>query len=259
MHPLALRAIAKARRSIGFPMDRIEALMRRFGAAHPDAFFIEIGANDGFARDPLRLEIKRRRWRGIMVEPVPYVFEWLRERYGSHPRIALEQAAIAERDGVLPFYHLREATPGEQVWGWYHALGSFNRDVVLSNRDLVPDIEDRLVETKVPAMTFAQLCEKHDVDDVDLVLIDTEGYDYEILKSMDLAARRPRLVVYEHLHLSSEDRAAARGMLEAEGYITFEDDLDTAALDTTRLSPKDRRLHRFVARTRDRPTPVEAA
>ncbi len=233
--------------------------MRLFGAAHPDAFFIEIGANDGYARDPLRLEIKRRRWRGIMVEPVPYVFERLRERYGSDPRIVLEQAAIAEREGVFPFYHLREAMPGERVWGWYHALGSFKPDVVLSNRDLIPDIEDRLVETRVSAMTFAQLCEKHGVNKIDLVLIDTEGYDYEILRSMDLTARRPRLVVYEHHHLSAEDRAAARAMLEAEGYITFEDGLDTAALETTQLSPRDRRLHRFVAGTPDRPAPMEVS
>lgn len=63
--------------------------MDLFGDAHPNAFFVQIGANDGYSLDPLTVQIERREWRGIMVEPVPYVFAWLAERYGNHPRLVL--------------------------------------------------------------------------------------------------------------------------------------------------------------------------
>ena len=86
-------------------------LLRAFADAYPHAFFVEIGSNDGEQHDHLRPFILDCPWRGIMVEPVPYVFERLRRNYESHGRIVLENVAIAERDGELPFYHLREAAP----------------------------------------------------------------------------------------------------------------------------------------------------
>ena len=37
------------------------------------------------------------------------VFERLRARYRGHPRVRLENSAIADREGMLPFYHLAQA------------------------------------------------------------------------------------------------------------------------------------------------------
>ena len=43
-----------------------------------------------------------------------------------------------------------------------------------------------------------------------VVQIDTEGYDLEVLRLIDLARWQPSLVMYEHMHLDDEGRAAAR-------------------------------------------------
>ena len=43
-----------------------------------------------------------------MVEPVPYVFERLRDTYGDNERIALENAAVGVRDELATIYHLAE-------------------------------------------------------------------------------------------------------------------------------------------------------
>ena len=72
-------------------------LLRAFADAYPHAFFVEIGSNDGEQHDHLRPFILSRPWRGIMVEPVPYVFERLRRNYESQGRIELENVAVAER------------------------------------------------------------------------------------------------------------------------------------------------------------------
>ncbi len=159
---LRVKAWRRLTRFLGLPQNDIERAVHRFGAAYPEAVFVQIGANDGDTGDPLRLQIERRRWRGVMVEPVPYVFRKLREKYGEHARIRLEMSAIAARPGVLPFYHLREALPGEKVWRWYHVLGSFRREVILKHADAVPDIEARIVETPVPCLTFDELCRRHE-------------------------------------------------------------------------------------------------
>jgi FkbM family methyltransferase len=208
-------------------------LIRAFAEVYPDAFFVEIGSNDGVQHDFLRPFIVEGRWRGIMVEPVPYVFERLRENYGSLGRVALENAAIGDRDGTLPFYHLREAEPGERARlpGWYDGIGSFSREIVTSHAAHIPDIESRVIRSEVPTLTFESLCRRHDVSTLDLVLIDTEGYEFEIVKSIDLEARHPRLLVYEHFHLEPGDRERCAQRVRAHGYETMEEGFDTWCLD----------------------------
>lgn len=209
-------------------------ILRAFADAYPDAFFVEVGANDGDQHDHLRPFLDSRRWRGIMVEPVPYVFARLVANYGSRPAIALENAAIADRDGALPFYHLREA--GDRTAAglprWYDGIGSFSREAVLKHAALLPDIEDRLMCVAVPCMTFSSLCERHGVERVDLLIVDTEGYDHEILRSIAWDAHRPRLVVYEHYHLTPGDRAQLQEMLAAHGYECKAEGFDTWCLQT---------------------------
>ena len=210
-------------------------LIAAFGDAYPSAFFVEIGANDGAQHDHLRPMILEHDWHGIMVEPVPYVFARLQANYGTVAGVTLENAAIAARDGTLPFFHLAEASAQErpQLPGWYDAIGSFSREAIAGHARDIPDIEDRIVEVQVPALTFESLLARHGVERVDLILIDTEGYDWEIIRHLDLARHKPRLLVYEHYHLSREDRAACRAYVEAAGYETIEEGFDTFCLDAT--------------------------
>lgn len=207
-------------------------LVRAFDRVYPEAVFVEIGANDGEKFDHLHDLVHSGRWRGVMVEPVPYVFERLRANYEHLPLVSLENSAIAGSDGELPFFHLAPADAAERAMlpDWYDALGSFSRDNVLRHRTEIPDIEDRLVTTTVPCLTYQALCAEHRLDRVDLLLIDTEGYDHEILKQVDLATRPPRMVVYEHFHLDAADRAACRRMVEGSGYLTLEEGFDTWCL-----------------------------
>lgn len=219
--------------------------MSAFGRAYPEAFFVQVGSNDGDHLDPLRDQIATRRWRGIMVEPVPYVFARLRAAYGDNPRIALVQAAIAEADGTRELHHLREAEPGAPVPEWYDQLGSFRREVVLKHRAAIPDFDQRLATTPVPCLTFDSLCRKHGVTTVDLVHIDTEGYDFEVVKLIDLDRLRPRLVMFENYHMDPDLHETCLAHLARHGYEHLADGMDTVCLRTVDLTAGDRKLHRF--------------
>ncbi len=207
-------------------------LLRAFAESHTEALFVEIGSNDGEQHDHLRPLIAAFPWRGVMVEPVPYVFRRLQHNYASFDRVALENVAIADHDGSLPFYHLREARPGEvdALPAWYDGIGSFSPSTVLSHARHIQDIGERLVTTMVPCLTFESLCDKHRIERLDLLLIDTEGYDDEIIKLINFDRHSPRLLVFEHFHLSEARRDTCRETLSAAGYELMEEGFDTWCL-----------------------------
>lgn len=209
------------------PLERVVFEMAR---AVPDATFVQVGAHDGTQLDPLREAILGSRWRGIMVEPVPYVFARLAARYHANPRVVLENVAVADVDGTKEFHFLAEAGEGDDVWKWYDALGSFKRDVVLRHGDLVDDIEQRLVSIDVPCATFTTLCERNGFERIDLVQIDTEGYDREVIELIDFTRFDPAVVIFEHLHLDAVSREACRQLLVGHGFDQVSDGMDTIAL-----------------------------
>ena len=212
------------------PKQQIGQLLDAFGQDWPRAVVIQIGANDGAQHDPLRIRILRHQWQGYLLEPVPYVFARLENYYADIDRIQPVNIAIADCDGHKDFHHLRQADPDEQLPRWYDGIGSFQRDVLLSHRDRIPDIERRLITTPVPCLRFDSFCERFGITAVNLIQMDTEGYDYEVIKLIDLARWQPLLLMYEHRHLSAEDRAACLAHMQAAGYETMQEGLDTLCL-----------------------------
>ena len=205
-------------------------LLRAFADAHPEAFFVEIGAGDGVTVDHLRPFVVSQRWRGIMVEPVPYVFELLRRNYAGIEGIEFENAAIVDHDGRIAFYYFSEPGHSDRVPRQYHLLGSQSRELLLRHTD-VPDLEDRIVRADVPCMTLPSLWRKHAVERVDVLVIDAEGWDGEIVGQLDFDAIRPRVLAYEDIHLSDRDRVACRETVEQVGYETMQEGFDTWCVD----------------------------
>jgi FkbM family methyltransferase len=227
------------------PKSRIGELIAQFAASYPTAFFIQIGSNDAMKLDPLRRAILKSRWRGILVEPVPYIFERLRRQYGGNPRMILENVAVSDQDGERDFFYLREADDVATLPYWYDTLGSFRREVVLSHKDVIPDIEDRLTCEPVRCLTFESLCRKHGVERIDLIHIDTEGYDFDVIKLIDLERFRPKLLMFEHFHFTDSERKSCADHLRAAGYELLAENMDTIAWDMRATSPRDRRLNRL--------------
>lgn len=226
------------------PPAKLPRIVAAFAQAYPEAAFIQVGSNDGVQLDPLRVNILKGHWSGVMIEPVPYVFQRLRQNYGHLPRVRLENVAIADRDGTLPFYYLARAADRGGLPRWYDALGSFRKEVILSHRDAIPDIEQRLVCEPLPCQTFATLCAAHRIDHVDLIHIDTEGYDYEIIKRIDFGRLRPRLLIFERKHLG-EAKTECYTHLGRLGFDLIEEGLDAVALNLRDPEPRDRRLFKL--------------
>ena len=216
-------------------------ILRAFADAYPRAVFVEIGANDGVRTDYLRPFIVSCDWRGVMVEPVPWLCGQLRDNYRGQEGVAFENAAISETDGQVPFYYVPPAKGRGQGDGtiWSDAIGSLSRAEVEESIAVgravavnflgveIPHDETRIETIEVASLTFESLCRKHGIEALDLVLIDAEGYDYEIVKRIDFGRHRPRLLIYESTHLSGDERDKCQAYVQALGYETIDEGYDT--------------------------------
>lgn len=231
------RIIAAAEHLRPPPRHRMMPMLEQFAELRPTAFFVQVGSHDGQQQDPLRDIVLGHEWSGVMVEPVPYVFSRLKHHYGHLQRLKLENVAVGPEDGPRTFYHLRDTSDAGRAGLpiWFDALGSFDLEVVLAHRQYIPDIESRIVEIEVPCTTFDSLCRRNHVERVDFLHTDTEGYDFEILKSVPFSRFRPTLIVYESFHLAPVEKQQCVRYLEEFDYGTVEYGLDTWCFNRSTL------------------------
>jgi FkbM family methyltransferase len=242
-----IRAVYRSARP-SIPDNPIDAVLDEFARTYPDAFFIQVGAHDGVVFDPLRRHVLASRWSGVLVEPVPDIFDRLRENYGDVPRLAFENAAIAERTGSREFYYV-PASEDDELPFWYDALGSFLKETLIrGSASVIPDIANRVQSMEVRCMTFDMLCERHGVTHVDLVQIDTEGYDYEVIKMINLDRLQPKVIMFEHKLLDPIDRNECLDYLQAHGYDVIGNTEDALCLRLSGWNARDRRLRRLWRR-----------
>jgi FkbM family methyltransferase len=217
VHTLQRHLLARRLRGGVFRRRHTEKLLEDFATSVPDAVFVQIGANDGFTGDPLNHLIERAdtRWQGILVEPVAHLFAQLSQRYGQNPGLGLERAAIGESDGITVIHRL-EKNPADSLW--LEQIPSLDPKLLRRSADQFGKGESAIVEEEVPSLTVATLLKRHDIKQLDLLVIDAEGSDWRILRQFNLKLLRPRLILYEHQHLSAEEREEAHHFLDRFNY-----------------------------------------
>jgi hypothetical protein len=74
------------------------------------------------------------------------------------------------------------------------------------------------------------LVKKHGIQDVDILQIDTEGYDYEIVNTIPFNIIKPKIVRYEWKHLNDENRKESIMLLKRRKYKVLQFGIDNVAL-----------------------------
>jgi FkbM family methyltransferase len=221
---------------LGFAVDAppMEHALRKLISKESVAI-VQIGAfigdtsNDpiyGFLQQWLAADKKSKDIKIVLVEPVREYFDQLKLNYSQimSDCIHCENVAVAEVSGPKDFFRLG-VDPREHGFPDYlKQLGSLRADRMTRLWDRYEAdekiqkfyLEHRIVET-VDCVTFEQLLARHHISQVDILQIDAEGYDYEILKSIDFSIIKPTFINYERV-LLNEDEPKCREMLVKAGY-----------------------------------------
>lgn len=203
----------------------VDHIIDRFAALRDEVFFMQVGTNDGATSDPFYRHIRLRGWKGILIEPLADEFAELKKNHKNNSNLIFENVAISNKEEVKKFYSI-DKSQGDLPF-WVNKLSSFDPKIPQEVCDLYDNAI--LVSKDVQCTTVNKLLEKHEVKQLDLLLTDTEGYDFEILKTIDFSDLRPSMLIYEHRHLSEADYAASIALLRPLGYAIFKDEYDTIA------------------------------
>jgi FkbM family methyltransferase len=227
-------------------------LRRKADRGDRDFYFVQIGANNGILVDPMRPFVLRHHWRGVLVEPNPAAFARLVENYRGERQLVFENVAIAEHDGVTPFYTPRPR-PGLTVD--LTPSSSFDRAAVARiSRHYATEVE----ELAVPALTVQSLLAKHGIESLDLVQVDAEGFDDRVLAMFARSSVLPAIFHFETGSLPPERIRASLDLLADLGYRVVTVGLDTVAYRHAETSDAPERfgmLYGYPAPTPDgRPT-----
>ena len=210
-----LLAEIRLERGDSFARPEVDRILELFSRTFPHAAVLQIGANDGLSGDPLAKWFDRTHWVGVLVEPIPQLAASLSKRYAMRDHIVIERSAVGEADGEARIFRLADS-PGAPAW--HQQLASFDREVLLKHRGAIPGIEALLVEETVPVLSVKTLLARHDMSRFDLLVIDTEGFDWRILRQFDLGSLEPTLIMFEHQHLSPAEKSDACAFLRQAGY-----------------------------------------
>ena len=178
-----------------------------FFKKNPQLFFIQIGSYDGILGDPLYGYVNRyQKSKGILIEPIKENFKKLKNNYRNRKNLFFEQVAISDSEGVQTFYSLDNnviANSYRNEWG--KRLGSLSATSILNRNWKTTDIENHIVKRNINCITFEILLKKYNIKKVDLIHIDTEGFDYKIIKTIPFNKIFPKVIIYEHKHLDESE------------------------------------------------------
>jgi FkbM family methyltransferase len=201
---------------------------------------VQIGANDGKTNDPVYRYLTEYGWRGLLVEPLVDVFQQqLKKTYADYPNVTLVNVALASVNGSLPLYRLAISRAR-----WATGLSSFRREHIEHHIEVgyvetkakaegvvLPNDPNEWIEVvQVQTKTVASLLTENNIEQFDVLCIDTEGFDFEVLKLFDFNTHKPEFVVFESKNLADNDYVGAKQMLSAAGYQLYWCNGDTFAV-----------------------------
>lgn len=209
-----------------FSQEDLNATLQGLGR---DIFFVQIGAMDGVTHDPIHDFVKRLGWRGLLVEPIPYLNRKLQENYTGCDGLLFAETAVADFDGRIEMAFL---DPGKVAEGIFSA-GAFGTSSLMQDRGVlagkgVPDYVAEAFQPNIQHMEVAccrlkTLLAVHKVTAIDLLVVDAEGADWMIARQLDLELFQPRMVYLEYYHLPAYEKTACAAHFSNHGYAIYLD------------------------------------
>jgi FkbM family methyltransferase len=151
--------------------------------------FFDVGANRGDWTDYLMRNASMP-VNGHLFEISKSMFERLEDNVGHYPGLTINNAGLSHEPGTLEFRRYPSA----------EGVNSFHVDTDFWDWQL-----DSVTETAV-VTTGDRYCETHGIEHIDLLKIDTEGWEWNVLRGFSrmLSEHRISVVQFEYGYLTAD-------------------------------------------------------
>ena len=159
------------------------------------AGLIQVGANDGLRFDNINKYIKKFKPNSILVEPIKDYFNELRENYKNFENIFFENVAISVNEQINYLYkvNLKDLHKYDE-----HIKGISSFDIKHLIKHGVK--KNHIVKEETKSISIVDLFEKYNFN-IDLLLIDAEGYDAEIVIDLLQNSNFRPIIIIEYIHV----------------------------------------------------------
>lgn len=175
------------------------------GKNQKEVFVMNVGAMDGVLFDEMIGYTNMYNYKGLYVEPIPYLFERLKNNIKNG---IFENSAISDYDGEIEMMTIkREAIDNGLVHNCFYGMSAvYPPKNGLGSEFDKPTVEKYGELVTVNCITWNTLLQKHNVQKIDVIKIDAEGHDYKIFKQIDLLKNDLKVIRLEWINLSKEEQ-----------------------------------------------------
>jgi len=137
----------------------------------------------------------------LLVEPVPHNIDAIKDNLKEFKNVIIEKKAVSNLNEIKDFYFVKGESIDKLKKHWASGIGSFNKDHLLSHRSKRFLIEENDID-KIPIETlrFKDLIKKYSITEIEKLIIDVEGLEYEILSDIDLKEIKINNIMFEYKH-----------------------------------------------------------
>ena len=137
----------------------------------------------------------------LLVEPVPYNYNKLKDNFKNTKNIHICTNAIFSKNKLDKFYYVNENSISKLGKHWASGIGSFNKDHILNHKTKRFKIEpEDIDEIEIKFITFDDLIENYLIQSIDKLQIDVEGAEFEILNSINYKKTKINSLQFESKH-----------------------------------------------------------
>lgn len=174
--------------------------------------FLDVGSNIGYHSLYVASNFKKSHC--ICFEPHPIIYKQLVRNIKFNPNlsnISCQNLAIGDKCGKIEFY-----TP---------TRNAYNRGVssVLANYDLLVNNDFSKIEVEI--VTLDEFLDQDTKDEIAVIKIDTQGYEYEVILGAEDIIRKSRPVIFlefeANYHIESPEDKFNKILHQLTGYQPF--------------------------------------